>query len=282
MSPLYQTLVSPFALARTYLKRVAAGALLAVAAFLSPAAHAINYQDTWWIPSESGWGMNIMQQGETLFATWYVYDANGVPTWFVVSNGQKTAANAFTGRVFTIRGTFFAAPWNPGAFVPTDAGSATFTFTDRKTLNLRYNVGTNTVNKTLTRISYAALPLAGDYYGAEVGQPANCANNTRYYAFSLFTITATYNAGATAGPIKIVQQTPDTGTGTGICTLDGTFNQYGTLVEAGGSYSCNTGATGTWTFTDGQFNAESFSIRVSAAPNNSACRVEAVYSGTRN
>jgi hypothetical protein len=278
MALIFGFLARTLASARSRLVRVSAAAFVASAAMFSPVAHAINYQDTWWVPSENGWGMNIMQQGETLFVAWYVYDANGVPTWFTVANGQKTGTNTFTGRVFTIRGSFFAGTWNPAAFVATDAGSATFTFTDRKTLNLRYNVGSNTVNKTLTRITYAALPLAGDFYGAEVGQPSNCQNNTRYYVFSLFTVTASYNAGANGGPIKIVQQTADGG----VCTLDGTFTQYGTLVEGGGTYSCNSGVTGSWSITDGQFGTESFSVRLSAALNNSSCRVEAVYSGTRN
>jgi hypothetical protein len=282
MTHIFQYFLRTFRFMRACAMRALAALAVAIAMLSSPAAHAVNYQDTWWIPSENGWGMNIMQQGETLFATWYVYDQTGAPIWFAVPNGQKTATNTFTGRVFTIRGSFFAGAWNPASFVPSDAGSATFTFTDRKTLNLRYSVGSNTVNKTLTRITYAALPLAGDFYGAELGQPTNCANNTRYYAFSLFTVTASYAAGTSGGPIKIVQQVADTGSGTFICTLDGNFTQFGTLVEGTGTYACNSGVTGSWTFTDGQFGTDSFSLRLSGALNNSSCRVESVYSGSRN
>ncbi|HEY3585288.1 MAG TPA: hypothetical protein VGL90_13045, partial [Casimicrobiaceae bacterium] len=51
------------------------------------AAHASfggdNNSDLWWVPSESGWGVQFVQQGALIFATMFVYDANGKPTWYV-------------------------------------------------------------------------------------------------------------------------------------------------------------------------------------------------------
>ena len=41
-------------------------------------AAATNYQDLWWVPAESGWGVDFAHQGDLLFATWYTYDAKGV------------------------------------------------------------------------------------------------------------------------------------------------------------------------------------------------------------
>jgi hypothetical protein len=263
----------------SFFRRMFAAAICALATlFVTPAAQAASYQDLWWNPSESGWGVNVVQQGDILFATWFVYGPDGAPIWYVMSNGQKTAANVFTGRVFSARGTWFAAAWNPAALAPTDVGSATFTFTDKHTLSLRYSVGSSTVNKTLVRQSYAVLPIAGDFYGAEVGQPSNCANNQRYYVFALFNFTATTSTTSFSGPVTITQQTPDGTT----CVLSGTHNQYGSAVEGGGNYTCNNGINGVWTFTDGQFNSEAFSLKISAALNNSTCRIDAVYSGTRN
>ncbi len=261
------------------LRHALAAATCAMATLLvTPSANAASYQDLWWNPSESGWGVNVVQQGDTLFATWFVYGPDGAPIWYVMSNGQKTAANIFTGRVLSVKGTWFGAAWNPAQLVPTDVGSATFTFTDKHSLALRYAVGTTTVNKTLVRQSYAPLPLAGDFYGAEVGTPSNCSNNSRYYTFSLFSVTATTSPSTYTGPISITQQTPDGTT----CVLTGTHTQYGSSVEGGGNYSCNSGVNGVWSFTDGQFNAEAFSLKINAGLNNSTCRIDAVYSGTRN
>ena len=38
-------------------------------------ARATNYQDLWWNPAESGWGVNFTHQGDIIFATWFTYDA---------------------------------------------------------------------------------------------------------------------------------------------------------------------------------------------------------------
>ena len=37
--------------------------------------------DIWWNPAESGWGMQMVNTGTSVFATVYVYDQNRSPTW---------------------------------------------------------------------------------------------------------------------------------------------------------------------------------------------------------
>jgi hypothetical protein len=65
--------------------------------FMMPAIPAVNYSDMWWTPSESGWGLTIVQ-GPTnvLFAVWFVYDASGKPTWYTLQPGQWTSASFMT------------------------------------------------------------------------------------------------------------------------------------------------------------------------------------------
>src|SRR5262249_6513419 len=51
-------------------------------------ATAKNYQVLWWAPpagSESGWGVNLTHQGDTIFATWFTYDVDKSPMWLVVT-----------------------------------------------------------------------------------------------------------------------------------------------------------------------------------------------------
>jgi hypothetical protein len=36
-----------------------------------------NYQGIWWNASESGWGINLAHQGDTVFASWFTYDTAG-------------------------------------------------------------------------------------------------------------------------------------------------------------------------------------------------------------
>jgi len=65
-------------------------------ALIRPAA-ATDYTDIWWNPSESGWGVNIAQNGNFIFATFFVYAPGNAPTWVT---GQLSLAvdGNFTGR----------------------------------------------------------------------------------------------------------------------------------------------------------------------------------------
>ena len=66
-------------------------------------AHAL-----WWVPegAESGWGLNIAHHGfaGTLFATWFTYDADGQPTWLVMSEGRDTGKNSYGGTLYRTTG----------------------------------------------------------------------------------------------------------------------------------------------------------------------------------
>jgi hypothetical protein len=238
---------------------------------LSGAAHATSYQDIWWNQNESGWGLNITQQGDILFATWYVQAQDGSPTWFT-SVARKGSGEVFSGAVATARGPWFGGAWNANAVVTQSLGNATFTFTDKKTLSLQYTANSGVVNKLLTRFTYGAQRIAGDFYGTDLGQPSGCQNNDRYYATSIFRIATSVNN------VTIVQETQGAA-GVATCTLTGSFAQYGTNIEASGNYTCTSGTGGTWRASDGLFSNDAFSLRVTST--NGSCRVEQTFSGAR-
>jgi hypothetical protein len=56
-------------------------AWLLVLAF-APAAAATDFTDIWFIPQESGWGVNIVQSDSFLFATFFIYGSDKAPTWY--------------------------------------------------------------------------------------------------------------------------------------------------------------------------------------------------------
>ena len=76
-------------------------ALVALVSFPAPATTTVtDYEDIWYnapAGSESGWGVNIAQQGDVWFAAWYTYDADGNPAWFVMPRGTRTSGEAFSG-----------------------------------------------------------------------------------------------------------------------------------------------------------------------------------------
>jgi alpha-tubulin suppressor-like RCC1 family protein len=119
-----------------------------------------SYEGLWWkspAGSESGWGVNLAQQGEILFATWFTYDASGRPLWLVMSNGKRTGESRWTGTLYETAGpAFTAVPWEPARVAATAVGSATFDFTDGDNGTFTHVVGGVSRTKAITRQVYAA------------------------------------------------------------------------------------------------------------------------------
>ena len=120
-------------------------------------------QDLWWNAppgSESGWGLNLAHQGNTLFVTWFTYDLDGSPLW-LSATAQKTATARRTPERFTARPdpAFDAAPWNPGGVTVTPVGTATLTFADGNHATFAYTVNARKPGQA----DYAAdIPRAGN------------------------------------------------------------------------------------------------------------------------
>ena len=56
-----------------------------------------NYQDLWWNPSESGLGINLTHQDQTLFGTLFNYAASSRGLWLVMSGGVRQPDGSFLG-----------------------------------------------------------------------------------------------------------------------------------------------------------------------------------------
>jgi len=116
---------------------------------------ATNYQDLWWAApagSESGWGVNITQQGTTIFATWFTYDSNFQPLWLSATAAQS-APQTYAGTLYLTNGPAFGAvPFDPNKVGRVAVGSATLSFTDGNNGTFAFNVdlgdGVNQGNRT--------------------------------------------------------------------------------------------------------------------------------------
>ena len=115
---------------------------------------ATNYQDLWWnapAGSESGWGLNIAHQGNTLFATWFTYDVDGSPLW-LSATAQKTGSASFGGTLYRTTGpAFSAAPWNPALVTAAPVGSVSLSFADGNRATFAYTVNGVSQAKQITR-----------------------------------------------------------------------------------------------------------------------------------
>ena len=122
---------------------------------------ATNYQDLWWVAggAEAGWGINLTQQGNTIFATWFTYDVDGTPLWLSVS-AALTAPGVYSGQLIRTAGPPFSAmPFNPLLVTRNVVGTATLTFANGNAATFAYTVGSVTQSKQITRQLFA--PPAG-------------------------------------------------------------------------------------------------------------------------
>jgi hypothetical protein len=123
------------------------------------AAAADNYQDLWWASppgSEAGWGLQIAHQGDTLFATWFTYAADGRATWFVGSDVRKTGAGTYAGTLYRITGPTFRLPWLPSKLQTTPVGSLTLSFADPEHGTFAYTIGATSQTKRIERAVLAS------------------------------------------------------------------------------------------------------------------------------
>ena len=116
-------------------------------------AGATNYQDLWWNPAESGWGINLTHQGNTIFATLFTYAANGQGLWLVLPAGVRQGDGSFLGALYRTTGPAFnAVPFTPlGPGNINEVGTMRLRFQGGDSGTLEYSVDGVNVTKAITR-----------------------------------------------------------------------------------------------------------------------------------
>lgn len=120
------------------------------------------HQDLWWSGvAENGWGLSIVEHRDVLFVLIYAYDASGKPTWYVIPSGTWVGA-AYSGSIYSPRGTPFDSYDAARLAVGTPVGSATITFADADHATFEYTIGGITGRKAIMRTLFgpqAAAPM---------------------------------------------------------------------------------------------------------------------------
>src|SRR5258706_3419445 len=100
-------------------------ALLAIPALATP--QPIDATDLWINPGESGWGVSVFHQGDTLFASLFVYGPDGQPRWYTASS-LVGGPNSYSGSLVEATGPYLGAPlFDPNAVTRRTVGAWTMT-----------------------------------------------------------------------------------------------------------------------------------------------------------
>jgi hypothetical protein len=138
-----------------------------------------NFSDLWWIPAESGWGLNVTQQADVLFATWFVYGPGKEPIWYSATLAKDPVSadgtTSFQGELVQTTGPWFGAgTFNPALVTRQGVGAAHFAPGTVSTATLTYTTGGVTVTKQIERQTLKSNNMAGTYVGGMTATTFNC------------------------------------------------------------------------------------------------------------
>jgi hypothetical protein len=238
---------------------------------LKGAAQTTDFTDIWYnspAESEIGWGMQMVQNGLTIFATLFVFDVATQQTWFVAAITPQGAG--FTGQLYSANGPYYGVPFNVPA---TGAVVGTLTFTPTSVISglLSYDVNGVQVNKTVTRQTLANDNYTGNYLGVSNVTQTCTAGPSASGTFNGVSVAAALNQVGTTWTGQLA-------TATGLCNFNGAYVQQGRFGSATGTFSCPaTGETGTFNFFEMQVYVTGVVMRFTTTSNfcNAAGRLTA-------
>jgi hypothetical protein len=242
------------------------------------AASGYDYSDSWWTPAESGWGLQLVQQRDIVFATLYVYGSDGTARWYsgaLAFTGLTPQAHTpnYEGDIYQTTATWFGAPQFPSSgVVYRKVGTMRIAGESMTRATLFYTVDGVAVQKSIERTTFRLDEYAGGYDGALVVTASKCTNpandGTRTFPAAL-AITQTGTA------MTIVAALPAR-----ICTYAGTYSQSGRLGNLASTYTCTNGEFGTLFFEE--MNVQRFGVMGRLfGVDNAGCRIEGSFAVAR-
>lgn len=229
--------------------------------------------DMWWNPDESGWGVNVIQQNDVGFATFFVYDQQRIPIWYTAEIDYQGVnaggALVWAGKLYATTGPWYGGPFDETKVTIRQAGTASFTLRDLSHATLTYSVDGVTVAKSIVRQTWTYENYTGNYLGGSSITAFDC--NPSY-------LNGIHEAG---GTITVAQNglavSIATADGNGTCSYSGTYSQTGKLGEVDGNYGCSDGTAGSFSAYEMTPTISGFTARVSGA--NQYCRWSGTFGG---
>ena len=234
-------------------------------------APTVDFSDLWFIPAESGWGANVIQQDDTLFVTLFVYGPSGQPTWYVASSVVRSGTTStFSGPLYRTTGPYFGGPFSLPVTI-TQVGTLTFTSSQPNAATLTYSVDGVAVTKSIVRQTWDRENIAGNYLGATSGSWSGCGAGRDGYQETVSTFLVSQDGAA-------VQIREDSGGVT--CNYSGTYSQTGRLGAIQGGGLCGDGVNQTLAASEVQTTPISIAMRLNVSQAN-GCRFTGRISAVR-
>jgi hypothetical protein len=245
--------------------------VLLLAGFTLP-ARATDYSDMWYLPSESGWGVNLTQNENVIFMTFFIYGTDGKPTWYVAIAYEDGNGN-FAGTLYSTTGTYFGAPWT--GYTATPAGTASFSPANASQGTLSYTLtGGPAVNKTIVRQSLVAISLQGNFTGGQAGGYSGCTNSGDNFQYKDNFDLSVSQANGNVTLTFVYASLGDT------CALSGALVQTGQILTVpSATYRCNGGLDTTASLSEIKKTSLGIEGKFGASSVGLGCREDASFSG---
>ena len=225
----------------TKIQRRLAALCISLAVSLPAAAttYSVDFTDMWFNANESGWGVNVIQQADMIFATLFVYGADNTPRWYVTGGGLQGSGSTFSGNLYSTTGPYFGGAFNPASVGNAIVGSMTLSFSGPNSGTLTYTVNGVSVTKQIQRQPIRSDNLSGHYLGGLTANGSGCSGVSNGPILIFDNLSVTQNGGALSMTVNF-----NNAAGTGsTCTFTGTYTPQGRLGAASGNFSCTFGTS---------------------------------------
>jgi hypothetical protein len=244
----------PIRAIRRILLGFAVVSLLGIAQAALATSFSTDQSDLWYVPTESGWGMQLVQRDSIIFATLFAYDMNNKPTWYVATLTYQGNL-VWNGDLLATTGPWFGAvPFDASTVVVRKVGTMSWAAQSGTRGTTSYSVDSVNVSKSVVRQSLAVEDYSGHYAGATHRALSMCTDP------SLDAVTETLGVmfvSQTGNALEVTNYALDGGS----CTYAGTLSQAGQMGSAMGSYTCTSGESGTFVWSEMQVNPSGLSSR---------------------
>jgi hypothetical protein len=257
------------------MRKIFAATTLFLASTLACAApFPADVTDLWWNPSESGWGVNLIQQSNKVFATFFVYGADGRARWYVASDMQGESAGGdqpvhYRGDLYESSGPVVGTTFDPAQVTRRLAGTVTFEYHRPSEGILTYTVDGTAVTKRVTRQTWAVNEIAGDYWVKLATRSSCTGGGLGMNALGRMAVRRSGSA---------VTLTSETGPWT-VCQYSGTHSQEGRMGRITGTYSCQDGSAGSFALSEVEVTDMGLIARYQATDR--GCSVYGQFGGPR-